>query len=59
MTEPRVWVRKVWFWWVALNPDEVIGLFDTSTRYYALSRERAVEKCRRAFSPKPSKWEEV
>lgn len=55
----RVWVRKRRFWWTAFNPDEPLAMMDTHTYFRARTRERAIEKCRRAFTPKPSKWEEV
>ena len=57
--KPEVWVRKVLFFWVAINPNETLATVDCSTYYFGLSRESAVNRCRRAFSPKPPKWEDA
>ena len=55
----RVFVRRRRFWWVACNPDEVLGEIDFPTYFRAFSQERAIEKCVRRFAPKPSPWEEI
>lgn len=55
----RIWVYKRRFWWSALNPDEPLALMDTHRYFRAFSRERAIEKCRRAFSVGKPDYEEV
>ena len=55
----KVWVRKRRFWWTACNPNEALGMIDSSTYFRARTKERAVEKCVRAFSPSESPWEEI
>jgi hypothetical protein len=55
----RVLVRRWWVLWIAYNPDEVLATVDSHTYYFAFSRARAIEKCRRAWTPTPSKWEDA
>lgn len=55
----RVWVYRRRFWWSALNPDEALATIDTPTYFRARTRERAIEKCVRAFAPRTPGHEEV
>jgi hypothetical protein len=55
------WIKRSWtrLWWVALNPDEALALFDTPTIHRAWTRERLVAKLERKTAPKDDPWEEV
>jgi hypothetical protein len=58
---PRFWIKRSWtgLWWVALDPDEPLALFDTSTIYRAWTRERLVAKLERMTAPRATEWEDV
>jgi hypothetical protein len=55
----KVYVRRGWFFWQAQYADEPVGEIDLPTTFRSRTREGAIEKCQRAFSPAPSRWEEV
>jgi hypothetical protein len=63
LLEARVttlWIRRsVFGWWVACNPNEALGVFDTPTYYRSWTRERLEAKLRRKFAVKPIPWEEI
>jgi hypothetical protein len=53
-------VRKGWFFWQAVNPDEVVAELDLPTKIRARSRERVIAKANRRWgSSEESPWEEI
>jgi hypothetical protein len=56
----RLWIKRSWtrLWWFAIDPDEALALFDTSTvQARAWTRERLIEKLRaRANAAYEEEW---
>lgn len=55
----RIWVRKGWVFWQAVNPDEPVALLDTPTVLRSRTREGVIAKARCRWGTQPSPWEEI
>lgn len=54
-----IWIRKNRWWWVACNPNEALGMCDSSSFVRARTRKRLIEKALKRWGPKPFPWEVI